>query len=69
MSYSLVTPCCNNPSNNPEGQGDCTKKDICTDRAVLSSAICKIHQMPFGIVGHHGCGEIVLVCRNKTVAS
>ena len=69
MSYSLVTPCTNFPCSpeTPNGQGDCTKKDICTDRAVLNGAISAIHQMPFG-VGHHGGGQIVLNCSNKTVS-
>lgn len=67
MSYSLYTPCCNYPSPGPEGQGDCVKKDTCTDRNVLYGAICAIHQMPFG-VGHLGCGSITLTCHNKVVA-
>ena len=67
MSYSLETPCCNYPSAVPGGQGDCVKKDICTDRAVLNGAISAIHQMPFG-VGHLGGGSIVLNCSNKQLA-
>jgi len=67
MSYSLVTPCCNYPSSTPGGQGDCTKKDTCTDRHVLYGAICAIHSMAYG-VGHLGAGEITLKCFNKTVA-
>ena len=70
MSYSLITPCCNYPApaDCPDGQGDCTKKDICTDRSVFYGAICAIHQMPFG-VGHLGSGLITLTCNNKTVAT
>ena len=64
MSYSLVTPCCNYPSATPEGQGDCIKKDTCTDRHVIYGAVCAIHAMPFG-VGHLGAGTITLTCSNK----
>ena len=67
MSYSLITPCCSYPSGNPEGQGDCLKKNTCTDRHVLHGAICAIHTMPFGI-GHQGAGTITLTCGNKEVA-
>jgi hypothetical protein len=67
MSYSLVTPCCNYPSSTPEGQGDCTKKDTCTDRHVLYGALVAIHAMAYG-TGHLGSGEITLECNNKTVA-
>jgi len=67
MSYSLMTPCCNYPSPSPEGQGDCLKKDTCTDRHVIMGAIMGIHQMPFG-VGHLGAGEITLTCFNKVTA-
>ena len=67
MSYSLNTPCHNYPSSSPEGQGDCVKKDTCTDRHVLYGAVCAIHQMPFG-VGHLGAGSITLTCCNKVVA-
>jgi len=66
MSYSIVTPCCDYPSSTPEGQGDCLKKDICTDRHVLYGALCAIHAMPFG-TGHLGAGAITLACSNKTV--
>jgi hypothetical protein len=68
MSYSLVTPCCNYPSQTPGGQGACLKKDICTDRHVISGAISAIHSMPFG-VGHLGAGAITLSCGNKQVAA
>ena len=67
MSYSLETPCCNYPSRTPEGQGDCEKKDTCTDRIVLTEAISKIHQHSFS-EGHQGYGTIILDCKNKTVA-
>lgn len=65
MSYSQVTPCCNYPSPDPEGQGDCTKKDTCADRHLLNVAVCAIHQMG---AQHQGGGSIVLNCSNKVVA-
>lgn len=68
MSYSLNTPCCNYPSPNPEGQGDCIHKDKCTDRHVIQGAISGIHMMPFG-TGHLGGGSITLTCANKVVAT
>ena len=67
MSYSLVTPCCNYPSLEPEGQGDCIKKDTCTDRHVVYGAICAIHAMAYG-AGHLGAGTITLSCSNKLMA-
>jgi hypothetical protein len=67
MSYSLETPCCNYPSPIPGGQGDCVKKDICTDRCVIQGAINAVHMMPVG-VGHLGGGSIVINCSNKQLA-
>lgn len=66
MSYSLLTPCCNYPSPGPDGQGDCTKKDTCADRHLISAAVSCIHSS--GKV-HQGGGSIVLNCSNKVVAT
>lgn len=67
MSYSLITPCCNYPSSTPEGQGDCIKKDTCTDRHALQGAIYGIHCS--GPTSHQGSGRVVLECNNKVTVA
>ncbi len=55
MSYSLRIKC-----------GDCTKKDKCVDRNIISGAISGIHEIG-SEKGHLGGGSIEINCSNLEV--
>lgn len=62
MSYSLISPCNNFPSTNPNGQGDCIHKDTCVDKRTIEDAISSLYCV--GVL-HKGGGTITIDCCNK----
>lgn len=53
MSYSFIAPC-----------GDCTKREVCSDRHFIEGAITGIHSVYPPVKGHLGSGTIELNCLN-----